>query len=88
MTDISREVCEEYLDALVTVELSVRFAQLEDRKINATIRATVTELLKRIRDKKIRAIFAGLARQPFPNGALKMMRRQLDSLVGEPVCAQ
>jgi hypothetical protein len=54
MTDISREVCEEYLDALVTVELSVRFAQLEDRKINATIRATVTELLKRIRDKKIR----------------------------------
>ncbi|WP_186767851.1 DUF7740 domain-containing protein [Enterobacter roggenkampii] len=88
MTDISREVCEEYLDALVTVELSVRFAQLEDRKINATIRATVTELLKRIRDKKIRAIFAGLARQPFPDGALKMMRRQLDSLVGEPVCAQ
>ena len=56
MTDISREACEEYLDALVTVELSVRFAQLEDRKINATIRATVTELLKRIRDKKIRAI--------------------------------
>jgi len=52
MTEISREVCEEYLDALVTVELSVRFAQLEDRKINATIRATVTELLKRIRDKK------------------------------------
>lgn len=52
MTDISREVCEEYLDALVTVELAVKFAQLEDRKINATIRATVTELLKRIRDKK------------------------------------
>lgn len=88
MTDISREVCEEYLDALVTVELSVRFAQLEDRKINATIRATVTELLKRIRDRKIRTIFAGLAHQPFPDGALKMMSRQLDSLVGEPVCAQ
>ncbi|EQA1694535.1 hypothetical protein O1E46_RS20755 [Enterobacter hormaechei] len=85
MTDISREVCEEYLDALVTVELSVRFSQLEGRKINATIRATVTELLKRIRDKKIRAIFAGLARQPFPDGVLKMMRRQLDSMVGEPV---
>ncbi|EOI5723038.1 hypothetical protein ACMUBS_000608 [Cronobacter turicensis] len=79
------EQCLEYLDSLITLELAVRFAQLEDRKINATIRATVTELLKRIRDKKIRTIFAGLARQPFPDGALKMLRRQLDSMVGEPI---
>lgn len=84
MTDISREVCEQYLDTLVTVELAVKFASLEGRKVNATIRETVTRILPKLTDKQIRLIFIGLTKQPFPDGALKMLRRQLDSLVGEP----
>lgn len=84
MTDISREVCEQYLDALVTVELAVKFASLEGRKVNATIRETVTRILPKLTDLKIRLIFIGLTKQPFPDGALKMLRRQLDSLVGDP----
>ena len=47
------------------------------------IRATVSALLPRLSDRKVRGIFTGLARQPFPDGALKMLRRQLDSMVGE-----
>ncbi len=85
MSEISREVCEEYLDALVTVELAAKLAQKDGRKINAAIRATVSALMTRIRDRKVKGIFTGLARQPFPDGALKMLRRQLDSMVGEPV---
>ncbi|MCI0268254.1 UNVERIFIED_ASMBLY: hypothetical protein E7W40_12970 [Cronobacter sakazakii] len=84
MSEISREVCEEYLDALVTVELAAKLAQKDGRKINAAIRATVSALMPRIRDRKVKGIFTGLARQPFPDGALKMLRRQLDSMVGEP----
>ncbi|ELQ6121963.1 hypothetical protein ACI0ZS_000336 [Cronobacter turicensis] len=85
MSEVNREVCEEYLDALVTVELAAKLAQKDGRKINAAIRATVTSLLPRLSDRKVRGIFTGLARQPFPDGALKMLRRQLDSMVGEPV---
>ncbi|ELY4601033.1 hypothetical protein SM003_003693 [Cronobacter malonaticus] len=85
MSEVSREVCEQYLDALVTLELAAKLAQKDGRKINAVIRATVSELLPRLSDRKVRGIFTGLARQPFPDGALKMLRRQLDSMVGEPV---
>ncbi|MEB8591816.1 hypothetical protein P2G80_22130 [Cronobacter sakazakii] len=84
MSEVSREVCEEYLDALVTVELAAKLAQKDGRKINSTIRATVNALLPRLSDREVRGIFTGLARQPFPDGALKMLRRQLDSMVGEP----
>ncbi|KAB1049917.1 hypothetical protein AUM54_22120 [Cronobacter sakazakii] len=84
MSEINREVCEEYLDALVTVELAAKLAQKDGRKINAAIRATVSALLPRLSDRKVHGIFTGLARQPFPDGALKMLRRQLDSMVGEP----
>ncbi|EOL8940752.1 hypothetical protein ACM91Y_002226 [Cronobacter dublinensis] len=85
MSEVNREVCEEYLDALVTVELAAKLAQKEGRKVNAAIRATVTALQPRLSDRKVRGIFTGLSRQPFPDGALKMLRRQLDSMVGEPV---
>ncbi|MDZ7554482.1 DUF7740 domain-containing protein [Cronobacter sakazakii] len=85
MSEVNREVCEEYLDALVTVELSAKLAQKDGRKVNGAIRATVSSLLPRLSDRKVRGIFTGLARQPFPDGALKMLRRQLDSMVGEPV---
>ncbi|WP_105577116.1 DUF7740 domain-containing protein [Cronobacter sakazakii] len=41
MSEVSREVCEEYLDALVTVELAAKLAQKDGRKVNGAIRATV-----------------------------------------------
>ncbi|ELY6244246.1 hypothetical protein SNQ22_000576 [Cronobacter universalis] len=85
MSEVNREVCEEYLDALVTVELAAKLAQKDGRKVNAAIRATVSALQPRLSDRKVRGIFTGLARQPFPDGALKMLRRQLDPMVGEPV---
>ena len=85
MSQISREVCEQYLDALVTVELAVKFASLDGRKINATISEKVRQILPKLTDHKVRAIFTGLTRQMFPDGALKMLRRQLDSLVGDLV---
>lgn len=85
MTEVSREVCEQYLDALVTIELAVKFASLDGRKINATIRETVRQILPKLTDHKARGIFIGLTRQAFPDGALKMMRRHLDELVGEHV---
>lgn len=85
MTGVSREVCEQYLDALVTVELAVKFAQLDGRKINATIRETVRQILPKLTDRQVRSIFNGLCKQPFPDGALKMIRRQLDECVGEPI---
>ncbi|WP_105629967.1 DUF7740 domain-containing protein [Cronobacter malonaticus] len=84
MSEINREVCEEYLDALVTVGLAAKLAQKDGRKVKGTIRATVNALLPRLSDRKVHGIFTGLARQPFPDGALKMLRRQLDSMVGEP----
>ena len=85
MSSISREVCEQYLDALVTVELAVKFASLDGKKINAAIRETVRQIIPKLTDHKVRSIFIGLTRQAFPDGALKMMRRHLDELVGEPV---
>ncbi|EPX1417281.1 HP1 family phage holin [Cronobacter sakazakii] len=37
MSEVSREVCEEYLDALVTVELAAKLAQKDGRKVIAGI---------------------------------------------------
>ncbi|ELY3709860.1 hypothetical protein SNO30_004293, partial [Cronobacter sakazakii] len=53
MSEISREVCEEYLDALVTVELAAKLAQKDGRKVNGAIRATVNALLPRLSDRKV-----------------------------------
>ncbi|EOW6420877.1 hypothetical protein ACOZWM_003293 [Cronobacter malonaticus] len=60
MTCISREVCEEYLDALVTVELPAKLAQKDGRKVNGAIRATAGALLPRLSDRKVRGIFTAL----------------------------
>lgn len=75
---------QQYMSALVSLELAVKFAQLEGRKVNATIKATCKALQERITDEKVLRIIRGLAKQPFPDGALKMMRRQLDTIVSKP----
>ncbi|WP_443797675.1 DUF7740 domain-containing protein [Cronobacter sakazakii] len=55
------------------------------RKAGAERRARLTvlsrdgeRLLPRLSDRKVHGIFTGLGGQPFPDGALKMLRRQLD----------
>ncbi|MGK1930519.1 hypothetical protein ACR91X_24610 [Klebsiella pneumoniae] len=37
--DESRYACEQYLDALVTIELATKFAMMESRQVNKSIRA-------------------------------------------------
>lgn len=72
------KVYEQYLDALVTVELAVEFAKRDKRKINQTIRACWAAVRPRITETQVIKIFDGLCKQPFPDGALKMLRRQLE----------
>ncbi|UPU16028.1 hypothetical protein OTAKU_00390 [Serratia phage vB_SmaM-Otaku] len=73
---------EQYLDALVSLELAAKMAERDCRPVNAAIRAACSALQRRITDSKILLILRGLAAQTFPAGALAMMRRQHDSMVG------
>lgn len=74
---------EQYLDALVSLELAAICARLDGRPISAAIRTTSSALQRRVTDSKILLILRGLSSQAFPVGALAMMRRQLDSMVGD-----
>lgn len=74
---------EEYLDALVTVELAARMAQREQRPINGAIRACWSALRPRVTNELNRCIFDGMAKQFMPHGALCMLRRQLDEVVSD-----
>lgn len=77
-SDDSKYACEEYLDALVTIELAVAVARREGRPVNTAIRACWTKLRQRITNGLNRDIFDGLAKQMLPHGALCMLRRRLD----------
>lgn len=72
---------QEYLSALVSLELSVRFAELEGRAVNSAVRACCAAVLVRIKDRTNICIVAGVAKQAFPAGAVAMLRRQLDAMV-------
>lgn len=74
---------EEYLDTLVTVELSARFAVVEGRPLNKSIKDCWKTIRYKVTNDLNRKIFDGLSKQPFPAGALAMMRRQLDEAVSE-----
>ena len=43
MDNENRYACEQYLDALVTLELSAKFAMLERRPVNGSIRLSGRE---------------------------------------------
>lgn len=73
----------EYLDCLVSVELSVELARRFGDKENLAVRNCCSALMRRIRDRQNYLIFEGLRKQPFPAGALAMMRRQLDTFLTE-----
>lgn len=79
----SRYACEQYLDALVTIELAARLAMLERRPVNRAIRSCCSAIRPRIDNKLNRQIFDGVASQFMPHGALCMLRRQLDKAIGE-----
>ncbi len=75
---MSRYDEEEYLDALVTLELAVRLAEKDKRPVNKAIKACWSSIRCRVQNDLNRKIFDGLARQLLPHGALCMLRRQLD----------
>lgn len=90
MDDESRYACEQYLDALVTIELASRLAMLDRRPVNRAIRSCWSAIRPcwsairpRIDNKLNRQIFDGMANQFMPHGALCMLRRQLDKAIGE-----
>ena len=81
--DESRYACEQYLDALVTIELATKFAMMESRHVNKSIRACWSAIRPRIDNKLNRQIFDGMVSQFMPHGALCMLWRQLDKAVSE-----
>lgn len=83
MDNEKRYACEQYLDALVTLELSAKLAMLERRPVNRAIRACRSAIRPRIDNKLNRQIFDGMANQFMPHGALCMLRRQLDTAISE-----
>lgn len=83
MDDESRYACEQYLDALVTIELAARLAMLDRRQVNRAIRSCWSAIRPRIDNKLNRQIFDGMANQFMPHGALCMLRRQLDAAISE-----
>lgn len=83
MDDESRYACEQYLDALVTIELAARLAMLDSRQVNRAIRSCWSTIRPRIDNKLNRKIFDGVANQFMPHGALCMLRRQLDAAISE-----
>ncbi len=76
--DDSKYACDEYLDALVTIELAAAVARRDGRPVNAAIRACWANIRQRITNRLNRDIFDGLSRQMLPHGALCMLRRRLD----------
>lgn len=81
MNEESRYACEQYLDALVTIELAARLAMLERRPVNREIRLCWSAIRTRIDNKLNRKIFDGMVSQFMPHGALCMLRRQLDAAI-------
>nr|DAR02985.1 MAG TPA: hypothetical protein [Caudoviricetes sp.] len=81
--DESRYSCEQYLDALVTIELAARLAMLDRRPVNHAIRSCWSAIRPRIDNKLNRKIFDGMVSQFMPHGALCMLRRQLDTAIRE-----
>lgn len=83
--DESRYSCEQYLDAIVTIELAARIAMLDRRPVNRAIRSCWSAIRPRIDNKLNRQIFDGMANQFMPHGALCMLRRQLDAAISEEI---
>ena len=83
--DESRYACEQYLDALVTIELATKFAMMESRQVNKSIRACWSAIRPRIDNKLNRKIFDGMVSQFMPHGALCMLRRQLNTAISEEI---
>ena len=76
---------EEYCDCLLTIELAVKLAQIDRRPVNKAIRDSWSVIRNRMKCSANIAIFDGLCKQPFPDGALKMVRRQLNQVGGGEV---
>lgn len=71
----------EFPDTVLHANLCIAFARLDGRSVNDAVRKCCRAVLERITDDTNRKIIAGVARQPFPDGAVSMLRRQLDSML-------
>ena len=76
---------DEYCDCLLTIEMAVKLAKIDRRPINKAIRDSWAVIRNRMKCAENIAIFDGLCKQPFPDGALKMVRRQLSQVGGGEV---
>lgn len=85
MDSESRYACEQYLDALVTIELAARLAMLDRRPVNRAIRSCWSAIRPRIDNKLNRQVFDGMANQFMPHGALCMLCRQLDTAISKEI---
>jgi|GEM_PF-5551127 len=72
---------EEYLDALVSMELAAILAEMDHRPIGESIRTCCQYLLARINDRQVRTVIAGVQASSFPPGALYRLRRHLDTMI-------
>lgn len=77
------EEFKEHVDVLVTIEIAVKMAEIEGRKVNKTIRDTWAAIKPRITHHCNLMTFDGLCKQAFPNGAVAMLRRHLDQIASE-----
>lgn len=77
----SKYDADEYLDALVTLELAAVLAQKEKRPVNGAIRQCWSAIKSRVKNRLNRQIFDGVDKQFMPHGALCMLRRQLDECI-------
>lgn len=84
MTEIEIQFAE-YLDALVVIEIAASMAHRDKRPVNKTIRDCWSVVRFRMKNKNNMAIFDGLSKQAFPDGALKMLRRHLREVAGGDV---
>lgn len=74
----------EYLDLLVTLELAAAAARAEGRKVNEAIRLCCTACMARVRCRENYGVLKNLRAVAFPRtpeGALSMMRNQIDSYI-------
>ena len=73
----------EYYECIVIAELAMYMARAHGEYESKAIRNCCTQLLKRIKSKRIRLIFKGLRKSMYPVGALATLRGNFDDCCEE-----
>lgn len=72
----------EYYESIVTAELAMYIARAHGEYEGAAIRRCCTQLIKKVKSKRIKLIFKGLKKSLYPVGALATIRRNFDDACG------